>query len=82
MPDEEYLYVECQCHSMDHVVRFTRFDDGEYWLHMQMTPWGGFFRRLWRAIKYVCGKLDDPHWGETILSPENRQQIVDFLNRD
>ena len=79
------IYLECSCSSKDHIICMhlsdyadSKYPDVDLYLSMQMSPEGGFFRRLWTAIRYVF--LSSPCnygcWNETILSTDDANKVI------
>lgn len=78
-------YIECECGSDDHIMKFVL----DYYDHYNpelnacffLYQYKGFFKRLWTAIKYLfkdrCGS---GHWDTIIISPEKADQIIQILN--
>lgn len=50
-------YLECSCGSLEHLVRFSYFEDEKdfVYLEIHLAPDRSFFRRLFNAIKYIFG---------------------------
>lgn len=55
-PQYETTYMTCACHSPEHTLRFN-FDgvENEIYTEVFLNQYRGFFKRLWIAIKYLCG---------------------------
>lgn len=79
---EDNLYVECACHSPEHLIKFSRFkddEDKEVYLHVFLTN-DGFFKRVIKGLKYIFGyKCRYGHFSEIVLNETAQKQIVDFL---
>jgi hypothetical protein len=82
-------YVECVCSSEQHTIRFIYFPrqkaeqghvDGPELYMSTFLPHFGFWKRVWNAIKYVCGcNCKYGHFEETVLSPKKAQEIIDLM---
>jgi hypothetical protein len=81
----ETRYLECNCRSNEHVVRFGWFKDEKepgwkyLYIETQLSPYMGFFRRLWHALKYVLG-VGDLGWGEAMMFPPEARKLRAILN--
>lgn len=80
---EDNLYVECACHSREHLLQFSKFkddEDKEVYLHVFLTN-DGFFKRVFKGLKYIFGyKCRYGHFSEIILNKTAQKQIVEFLS--
>lgn len=86
-------YVECQCDSGDHVIRFvyspaddkTNFPPDLY-MEVQMCQPNGFFRRLWLAVKYLFKKeCEYGHWDCTLIAVDEvikLQKLLEQFEKD
>lgn len=100
--ERETRYVECACSSDEHVLRYTfdvNFDektrtfDPEIYTSVFLNGWLPWYKRTWRAIKYVFGyRCKFGHWDSTIMDPlqvvrlrkflqEYEQFVMDNINR-
>jgi len=85
---EKKLWIECACRLPDHTIRFVDEQEEDFpliYLEIQLTRFG-FFRRLWKGIKYILGIRDRwGHWDEVLLDREAVKEISylfnDFLRR-
>lgn len=81
----EPVYLECDCTSAEHTMRFVLDDDEVYphiYVEMQLSRSRGFLRRLWLAIKYVFGyECKYGHWDETMLTAGNVEKLRDLCDR-
>lgn len=82
-------YLECSCTSAEHTLRFT-FDSGYFdgdempviYIDVQLNRANGFWKRLWRAIRYVCGyECRFGHWDEALLLNEGVRQLRTMCDR-
>lgn len=81
----EHVYIECNCTSSEHTLRFT-LDDYErcpaIYTEVQLSRYHGFFGRLWRAIKYVLGhECRYGHWDEATLMGDQVRKLRDLCDR-
>mgnify|MGYP001767292369 CR=1 FL=1 len=84
-------YFECSCGSDEHTLRFTlNKEDGELYTSVFLNDWLPWYKRLWRAFRYVFGyKCKFGHWDCWIMRREDvdklRALIDEFtysVNRD
>ena len=80
-------YFECQCHSDEHTLKF-QLDDiedipdediryADLYVTTHLSDWPGFFRRLWRGLKYVFGyKCNYGHFDTFIMQDKD---VDDFI---
>jgi len=78
------MIIECLCgYSDEHQVRFSYFDaseEDEMFVSFHLSPYYGFFARLWKAIKYVAGYSSKyGHWDEVVLSSVEAKELCAFL---
>jgi hypothetical protein len=77
-------YVECNCTSAEHTLRFTMDDDKKFpmiYVEVQLNRYHGFFGRLWRAIRYVFGyECRYGHWDEATLMGDEVRKLRDLCN--
>ena len=74
---EDTIYIGCECHSPDHIVRVSLFDwEGndppEFYLELQADRCLGLWDRLKHAVRYVFGS-ENLGWHDVI---PNREDIV------
>jgi len=49
-------YYECSCFSSEHTLKFIIDpDEKELYTEIYLQQPSGFFKRIWKAIKYVFG---------------------------
>jgi len=77
----EYEYVECQCESVDHIMRFViDEEEDEVYVDVQLSEYQNIFKRFWLAIRYICGCTEKyGHWDVTLLKNEDRERIIEIL---
>lgn len=77
------VYFDCDCKGFHCTVRFCYFPDEKDYLYLEthLTE-VGFFKRCWRAIRYVFGMYTP--YNETVLNKEEivkvRDTLDEFLN--
>jgi len=81
----EYTYVECDCTSGEHTIRFVLESDEVYphiYVNMQLSHSRSFFKRLWLAVKYVFGyECKYGHWDETLLTADEVEKLRGLCDR-
>lgn len=83
----EPLYLECSCHTPEHLLKIyvDQWDLLEPSLVIlsqlnHLMPW---YKRVWYGLKYIFNsKGVYGHWEETLLSPEDGDKLVNFLNKN
>jgi len=76
-------YVDCDCLSSDHVVRFT-YDDGDekyepyFSIEHQLTRDYGFWRRIIVAFRYIFGVSNN--WECAMLNVESAEKIRQLID--
>ena len=88
-PPIERLHIDCECSSLNHLVRVTYDPDdtyaelGEVYVETQLNTWRPWYNRLWLAVRYVLGLSTSPygHYDETIVSVEDRRKLVALLRK-
>jgi len=80
--DEHSIVISCECSSKEHNIQLSYYDDPADWemyvsFHLVRH---GFFRRLWRAIKYVLGyHCRYGEWDELLIGTRDAREIGAFL---
>lgn len=81
MSDYRVEYIECSCHSSEHLIKFAWFeDDPELYLGVYLYTYTNFFKRLWIGLKYAFGyrsRFGD--WDEFIVNVEDADKIINLL---
>lgn len=78
------LFLTCSCHWLEHQL-MVAFDDEDGWneeayLAYHLVSTGGFWKRLFKAIKYAFNpKCRFGAWDEFILKREDTKRLSDFL---
>ena len=72
-------YLECECYSPDHTMRFHIEDDRVY-LTVHLTQ-DGLFGRLKKGIAYILGYTSRyGHFDEFIISQKEKTKLSEILN--
>jgi hypothetical protein len=81
MLKEDKLYVDCACHSPEHLIKFTRFEDEEeVSVYVLLVDYDNFFKRAWKGLKYIFGyKCRYGHFDEIILNKTAQKEIIEYL---
>jgi hypothetical protein len=57
------------------------WDPSEMYIFLQLRPNGYFLKRLWIALKYICGKSSDSaYWADTMLDKEQARDLRTLLD--
>lgn len=75
-------YIECDCHSDEHILRFIMDKDDEYpciYLHTFLSD-QYWYHRVRDGIKYIFGyKCKYGHFSETVISEEEATKLKNLL---
>jgi hypothetical protein len=73
-------YFECDCHTPEHVIRFSYDDeDGDLYTEVFLSH-KVWYKRIWTAIKYVFGyKCKYGHFDCTLIRKEDYDRLVDLI---
>lgn len=89
---EETVYVECDCTSFQHTLRFTYVPESSYelsgetykipakvYMHavLRKRP---FLHRLRVAFRYLLGLNSEYDYEETIIGKEQAAKLIDLLS--
>lgn len=79
----ELKYIECDCHSDEHVLRFSMDPkDGDVCMSVFLSNWEPWYKRVWHAVKYIFGyKSQYGHFDSTVMSGQNLMQLRDVCDR-
>jgi hypothetical protein len=79
----EPQYFECACHSPEHTLRLIWDDeDNEIYAEVHLHHYQHFLKRLWMAVKYVCGyTCRYGHWDCFIMRPTDAHRLKQMLNK-
>jgi hypothetical protein len=71
------LYFECQCGSMDHLLRVTvDTEDGDLWVEVRLNHYLPWYRRLLSAIKFVFKAGNNSSFSDcALLNPEDYDKL-------
>lgn len=75
----------CACHSFDHQIIFSVFEDDtlppQVIVTIHLKTYRNIFKRIWVAIKYVFGyKSRYGDWDEFIFNPDDLEDLKKYLN--
>jgi len=80
---QEKEYFECECGDMDHILRMCYFKDDVDFMYVDVhLRQQTFFKRVWKAIKYVFGRrsafgdFDEFLWG-----PREAKRARDMIDK-
>jgi len=80
------IYLTCGCFEFAHTIKFMYWEEedrsqNEVYISYHLDT-QGFFRRLWRGIKYIFGyKCRYGEFGDTIIYKNQASQLRDFLDK-
>jgi hypothetical protein len=80
--DKSYnIHLDCECHSPEHIVRYTFWDWGpdempELFVEVQAAPNRYWYQRIWFAIKYIF-KGDGIRWHDSYIKAKD----IDVLQK-
>lgn len=74
------LYIECCCRSPEHLISFWR-DGEDVGVNVQLSPYLPWWLRAFVALQYAFGKSPHCHWADTLLAPEDRARIAEFMRQ-
>jgi len=79
---ENKIFI-CECHSYCHQAIFWYDEeDKSLYVTFHLITYRNVFKRLWVAIKYVCGyKSNFGAWDEFLFKPEDEKKLRDYLNK-
>jgi len=80
---DKKVYLECSCHSIEHITRFSysQIEPHEVYMETHLYNYMGFWKRIWVAIKYIFGYRS--RYGDfdcLILSPPAVVNMRDSFN--
>lgn len=81
--DNKTYYFQCDCSSQEHTIGID-FDtvEKEVALHVQLSQYRNVFKRIWVAIKYVCGyESKYGHWDVTLMNEEKFMDLYNLMSR-
>ena len=81
-------YVECQCDSGDHVIRFIYLPneklkyEPDLYMEVQMSQPHNFLGWIWNAFKYIFNKdCEYGHWDCTLIGVEQADKLIKLLEK-
>lgn len=82
MGDNKELFLECACHSPEHLVRYSiwSWQDGEPELSLmvQASEYRPWYHRIGVALKYVLG-CEPLRWHDVLLKREDADKLMTML---
>jgi valyl-tRNA synthetase len=84
---ERYHYFDCTCGDASHTLRFTFEEGDESWppslyTEVQLSDYPGFWRRLWRGVRYVFGhKSRYGYWDCTLIQEHEIPRLQALLSQ-
>lgn len=76
-------YLECDCHSPEHTLRFSYFEDEPDTLFIEphLYNYQKWYQRLWAAIKYVFGHCSNyGHFDCIVLDIKKSRELAAELD--
>lgn len=79
----EKEYFECSCCHFDHTFRVVFDpDDKEIWMEIHMSITISWWRRAWKAIKYIFGRdVEFGHYDEIMIKREDLSRLIAMLEK-
>lgn len=77
--------MECNCSSMEHLVRFSCWEDELpnhklIYGHIHLADYGSIWRRVWKAFRYAIGyRCRYGEWEEVIIDKDKAIELRDYL---
>ncbi len=73
------MYLECSCHGFHCLVRLSYFPEDKDYLYLEThLAEVGFFRRLWRGVRYIFGFYEP--YSDTVFDPDGANKLRDSLD--
>jgi len=78
---KEPLIFICTCQSYEHqAIFFKDTEDNQLIVTVHLSSHKNILKRLWLAIKYVCGyRSRFGHWDEFLFKPEDEIKLREYL---
>lgn len=79
---EDQIVLICSCSSLDHAIRFSRWEDGEICIDLVLSTDRPWYRRLITAIKYLFNRTCN--YGvcaETLLKETDQKRLSEWLKK-
>jgi len=82
MLDGTYFF-ECRCGSNEHTLQFTYDkEDHEIYTSVFLNDWLPWYKRIYRAVKYVLGyKCQYGHWDCWIMDENDIDRFREMMDR-
>ena len=83
------IYVECDCDSADHVIRFV-YDHAneklnfapELYMEVQLHQWQNIFKRIVKALEYIFNRESKyGHWDVTLINVKEADKLIELLKK-
>lgn len=72
-------YVDCECTSFDHVIRFIT-DEEDVYTEVHLSNYKPWYKRFWIAILYTLGYSQKyGHYECTIIGKDKVKELINFL---
>lgn len=75
-------YFECECGADEHTLRFILDkEDGILYTHIYLNHYLPWWKRAWRAIRYVFGyRCRYGHWDSWLIRAEDAPRLRALLD--
>ena len=82
LPFESH-WVECECHSPEHLFKISFDpDDGELYMTVHLSNWYPWYKRVWTAVKYAFGyKCKYGNFDELLVDREKREELFQIVKK-
>ncbi len=83
MQQLERTYIDCECESIDHVIRFTYDpDDKMLWAEVMLKDYLPWYKRLVIGVKYIFGsRAQYSAYDVTIIKPADYDRFLELINK-
>lgn len=79
---EWQAYMECCCSSKSHLVSLEYDREWGLTMNFQANQFQGFWKRLWIALKFVCGiRSGYTFWDGVIVRKEDVPKFEEWLDQ-
>lgn len=81
MSNNDEVTAVCECHSLDHIIRFSLFrKPSQVFVTVHLDSTVSFLQRVWRGMTYAFGKTSRyGDWDELILTLDDAKHIRNVL---
>ena len=80
--DNKELFLECACHSPDHLVRYSLWSwlggEPELSLMVQASEYRPWYHRIGVGLKYIFG-VEPLRWHDVLLKREDADKLMEML---